>query len=400
MHPGDLEVQTYTRNFISSVLRIQCALVAKLSLVLPVPEEKQLIELVISGNERAYRQVFDAYYRELVISSYQILKDENICKDAVQEVFLELWKNRKKLHQGIILLPYLKRSVINRSLNILKSRKHHMSSGPEPLEVFKDRNRQPDEDYKVLEGKIRRSEKGSVFTLKTWIGLAASVVALFAAVFLIRPSSELQIVADADKFEVVLPDGSEVVLSNGTELSYSKNFGKQRNVELQGSALFEVVHDEDIPFEVHSPNLTTTVLGTTFFVNDKEENGTAEVQLLEGSVSVSNGKGRSVILKENQRLISDENDELSLRDQLKTQQFDWYHEGFEFDNRSLNEAIQDIADYYGVSIELNEELTGCAFTGSFNDQPLDIVLSSIAEVFGSELIKTEDGYTISNGRCE
>lgn len=99
----------------------------------------------MSGNERAYRQVFDAYYRELVISSYQILKDENICKDAVQEVFLELWKNRKKLHQGIILLPYLKRSVINRSLNILKSRKHHMSSGPEPLEVLKDRNRQPDE---------------------------------------------------------------------------------------------------------------------------------------------------------------------------------------------------------------------------------------------------------------
>lgn len=256
-----------------------------------------------------------------------------------------------------------------------------------------------DVDYQLLQDKIRQSEKGSIFTLNTWMGLAASVAVLFGIVFLLRPSTHMEIVADSDKFEIILPDGSEAILSKGTEINYSKNFDSERIVELEGGALFKVIHDKDLPFEVRSTHLTTTVLGTTFFIIDKEESGDAEVQLLEGSVSVSNATGQSVILKENQRVILQENEELLLLDQLKTQQFDWYYDGFQFDNSSLDQVIQDIANYYGVYVQLNEELRRCSFTGNLQNQSLDVMLSSIAEVYGSDLIKTKDGYTIANGQC-
>lgn len=108
---------------------------------------ENIVNRLASGDESAYRKVFDSYYRSLVISAFQILKNEVLSKDAVQEVFLELWKNRARLTPKVILFPYLKRSVINRSLNILKSRKHHISAGSESLNILEDKSRQPDEDY-------------------------------------------------------------------------------------------------------------------------------------------------------------------------------------------------------------------------------------------------------------
>ncbi len=116
-----------------------------------VKTEQQLISDFRSGEQTAFRNIFDRYYRILVITSYQILKDQHISRDAVQEVFLELWKNRDKLKDESELLPYLKRSVINRSINIIKSRKHHMSSGPEPLSFITDDRRQPDQEYEEKE---------------------------------------------------------------------------------------------------------------------------------------------------------------------------------------------------------------------------------------------------------
>ena len=115
--------------------------------------DQQLIQELKAGSRHAFKKVFDAHYRSLVITAYQILKDEQVSKDAVQEVFVELWKKRARLHNGIVLLPYLKRSVMNRAINVLKSRKHHISSGSAPLEYLKDNNRQPDESLQDEEFK-------------------------------------------------------------------------------------------------------------------------------------------------------------------------------------------------------------------------------------------------------
>lgn len=111
----------------------------------------ELIQGLKSGDRTVFKRVFDTYYKTLVIASYQILKDENISKDAAQEVFLELWKNRAKLHNKVNLSPYLKRSVMNRSLNILKSRKHHISSGDAPLAYIEANSLQPDQQYEQIE---------------------------------------------------------------------------------------------------------------------------------------------------------------------------------------------------------------------------------------------------------
>ena len=90
--------------------------------------DKELLVQLQDSNERAYRQLFDRYYEKMVVTALQITKDSNVAKDAAQEVFLALWKNRERINIKQSLSSYLKRGVINRSLNIIKSRKRHMGN--------------------------------------------------------------------------------------------------------------------------------------------------------------------------------------------------------------------------------------------------------------------------------
>ncbi len=80
----------------------------------------ELVERIRSGDKAAYRILFNKFYRELVGTAVNILKNEDKGKDAVQEVFLQIWKNRESLEIRTSLGAYLKRGVINRSLNQIK----------------------------------------------------------------------------------------------------------------------------------------------------------------------------------------------------------------------------------------------------------------------------------------
>lgn len=117
-------------------------------------EDDQLVIGVAKSNPSHYKRIFDKYYKDLVIRAYQILQDEQLSKDAAQEVFFELWKNRSKLGPHIILHPYLKRSVTNRAINIHKSRRHHQSSGPEPLQLIK--NQEPDASENLEKSELEK----------------------------------------------------------------------------------------------------------------------------------------------------------------------------------------------------------------------------------------------------
>ena len=55
-----------------------------------------------------------------------MLKDPDAAKDVVQEVFLQIWKNRESLEIKSSLEAYLKRATINRALNKIRSKKNFL----------------------------------------------------------------------------------------------------------------------------------------------------------------------------------------------------------------------------------------------------------------------------------
>ena len=86
---------------------------------------------------------------------------------------------------------------------------------------------------------------------------------------------------------VRLLDGTIVVLAPASRLTLAADYGEgERNVSLDGAALFAVVHDSAHPFAVHAGNAVVRDVGTAFTVRADDDAGVVRIGVTEGAVSV------------------------------------------------------------------------------------------------------------------
>jgi len=67
------------------------------------------------------KHLFDKYYKEMCKLSYRLVGRSDIAEDIVQDTFINIWNKRQTLQYSGPIKPYFIRSVINASLNYLKS---------------------------------------------------------------------------------------------------------------------------------------------------------------------------------------------------------------------------------------------------------------------------------------
>ena len=150
-------------------------------------------------------------------------------------------------------------------------------------------NKSIDDSWESFRNKLPQGPRKKRATrFYKYYGAAAVFIALIAGYFffsLYNPTLHVYNNGLADK-EVILPDGSLVLLKNNSSISYPERFDT-RDVKLKGEAFFDVVRDTLRRFQVKTEATTTTVLGTSF--NIKEEEGLKDVQvsLYTGRVLVS-----------------------------------------------------------------------------------------------------------------
>ncbi len=92
-------------------------------------EEKDLLYQLSKGDANAYKKIFDAYYKPLVVYSYKLVKDMDTSRDIVQDVIVNFYEKRKEIEIHTSLKSHLYQSVKNRCINHLKRenviRTHH-----------------------------------------------------------------------------------------------------------------------------------------------------------------------------------------------------------------------------------------------------------------------------------
>ncbi|WP_316748446.1 RNA polymerase sigma-70 factor [Pedobacter gandavensis] len=59
--------------------------------------EQELLEEVAGGNESAFKLLYDTYAGKVYTMGMKYLKSPFLAQDAVQEVFVKVWKNREQL---------------------------------------------------------------------------------------------------------------------------------------------------------------------------------------------------------------------------------------------------------------------------------------------------------------
>lgn len=84
--------------------------------------DKLLIEQISKGNELAFAHFYNRHWDSVFISAFKVLKDEEACKDIVQELFLGIWEstNLKEIEN---VKGYLHKSVRYKVLMLLRKEK-------------------------------------------------------------------------------------------------------------------------------------------------------------------------------------------------------------------------------------------------------------------------------------
>lgn len=206
-------------------------------------------------------------------------------------------------------------------------------------------------------------------------------------------------VGTGSKQEVILPDGTSLVMSAGSRVTYPSTFnGKERKIFVDGEIFANVTHDRnDRPFVVSSENVSVTVLGTTF--NLQAYRGTKEVSLhlLEGSVrlDVSDGMqesscmvhpGQSVVYdKEGGTLKSTSFDVDSYRTMKVAGQI-------EFDNMSILDIATELERMFGKRIVVSDKKLASRRMSAYfmNGESLDEIIASL-NMDGKMIIDSADG---------
>ena len=70
----------------------------------------ELMARLRDGDKDVFNQIFNCYWERLFKMAYRVLLDENLAKDVVQEILMDLWDRRKKA-QILDLNAYLVQAV-------------------------------------------------------------------------------------------------------------------------------------------------------------------------------------------------------------------------------------------------------------------------------------------------
>ena len=79
----------------------------------------ELVNLLRTGNQYAFAEIYERYFGVLYLHAYNRLRDKNEAKDLVQELFSYLWSKRGLLEPKTNFSNYLYTWVRNRVLNII-----------------------------------------------------------------------------------------------------------------------------------------------------------------------------------------------------------------------------------------------------------------------------------------
>jgi RNA polymerase sigma-70 factor (ECF subfamily) len=104
----------------------------------PELNNPQLIPLLLSGDEGTFERVYRHFLRPLHVYAINILKDEDVAKGAVQNVFLKLWERREKLTLSGSIQAYLYGAVYNECLNNIRHQKVKANHQQYVMHVMKD----------------------------------------------------------------------------------------------------------------------------------------------------------------------------------------------------------------------------------------------------------------------
>ena len=213
-----------------------------------------------------------------------------------------------------------------------------------------------------------------------------------------------RVLAEDVPVEVILEDGTEVIVNRHSSLRYSKSFDQEeRKVYLSGEAWFDVATDSTMPFVIDAGTALVEVLGTSFNVNAYKDNPTVEITVESGLVALSSKEDQKdlIVMKAGSGGSYNRSQKsLKLIPTSDPNTISWKTRELFFDASTLREVAELLNKVYDTHIVImNEELASCPITVTFRDQTLEAVLNVLELTLDLQATRAGDEIRLDGEGC-
>ncbi len=219
-------------------------------------------------------------------------------------------------------------------------------------------------------------------TRRGWMGgaIAASVAALVGVAMVERQPALYQIeTAPGERRTVTLEDGSRIAMNGGTSITLDHKDARSAVLH-RGEALFDVIHDDNAPFEVAVGDAKLVDVGTRF--NVVREGKTTAVQVAEGAV-IYNPDSTAVRLDAGRTLrVIDGDALLALGTMSPASVAGWKEGRLIYDGQTMAEIASDLSRWSGQPVRVDPRVAEQRFRGvlSLGDGDDIVRLAPLLEV--------------------
>ena len=204
--------------------------------------------------------------------------------------------------------------------------------------------------------------------------------------YLYNKGAQLQTITvpAGQRAQIILADGTRVWLNSKSTLTYASNFGrKDRNVNLDGEAYFEVTKNKNIPFYVNTEMNKVRVVGTSFNVCAYNGSKEFETTLVEGIVDIYPSCNDQAITRLQKNEFFANYDGHLKKTVLPSYEYLRWKEGlYCFDDVPFSGILDKLEKYYNVKITVTSPklLNHEGLTGKFREQDgIEHILRAISK---------------------
>ncbi len=83
-------------------------------------DTKNITKQIREGNLKEFERIFKEYYPQLCLYALRFVKTKDLSEEIVQNLFCQIWENRKDLNIHTSLKAYLYRSTYHNALQVLR----------------------------------------------------------------------------------------------------------------------------------------------------------------------------------------------------------------------------------------------------------------------------------------
>lgn len=115
----------------------------------PYTIDQLFLRIALKDDEQAFRKLFFDFFSPLCVFAHRYVENRDVCEDIVQDTFLKIWKNRKRLEINTSGRNFLITSVRNSCVDYLRRKDLENSRFTELKEKFTLSS--PDDLYSTIE---------------------------------------------------------------------------------------------------------------------------------------------------------------------------------------------------------------------------------------------------------